>query len=101
MDISVIVPVFNLEDYIEKSIRSIQMQRFSSTMEIIIVDDGSNDDSLSVANRIAENDQRIRVITQKNAGVSAARNAGLDVACGEYVVFVDGDDILRLSLIHI
>lgn len=100
MDISVIVPVFNLEDYIEKSIRSIQMQRFSSTMEIIIVDDGSNDDSLSVANRIAENDQRIRVITQKNAGVSAARNAGLDVACGEYVVFVDGDDILRTDAIE-
>ena len=100
MDITVIVPVFNLEDYIEKAINSIKMQHFGGAMEIIIVDDGSNDNSLSVANRIAEKDQRVRVITQKNAGVSAARNAGLDAACGEYVVFVDGDDILRADAVE-
>ena len=100
MDITVIVPVFNLEDYIDKAIRSIQMQNFCGTMEIIIVDDGSSDNSLSVVNRIAEEDRRVRVITQKNAGVSAARNAGLDEACGEYVIFVDGDDILRADAVE-
>ncbi len=100
MDVTVIVPVFNLEDYIEKAIRSIQMQHFDGTIEIIIVDDGSNDNSLAVANHIAEKDQRIRVITQKNSGVSAARNAGLDAARGEYVIFVDGDDILRADAVE-
>lgn len=100
MDVTVIVPVFNLEDYIEKAIRSIQMQHFGGTMEIIIVDDGSNDNSLSIVNRIAEKDRRVRVITQKNAGVSAARNAGLDAACGKYIIFVDGDDILRADAVE-
>ena len=94
MDITVIVPVFNLETCIEQAIKSIQMQHFNGTMEIIIVDDGSTDNSASIAKGIAEKDPRIRVITQRNAGVSAARNAGLEAACGDYIIFVDGDDIL-------
>ena len=94
MDISVIVPVFNLEDYIEKTIRSIQRQRFNGSIEIVIVDDGSTDNSLSIVQRISEIDQQVKIISQKNSGVSAARNVGLEAACGKYVLFVDGDDIL-------
>ena len=76
-DVTIIVPVYNLEPYIRASIASITAQQFEGTMEIIIVDDGSADKSLSAARELQALDVRIRVIRQRNSGVSAASNAGL------------------------
>ena len=94
MKISVIIPVYNLAKYISKSLNSILSQKFDHDLEVIVVDDGSTDNSLEIVDKIREADSRVKLLSQKNAGVSAARNAGLDIATGKYVVFVDGDDIL-------
>ncbi|WP_083638326.1 glycosyltransferase family 2 protein [Anaerostipes sp. 494a] len=91
--ISVIVPAYNIENYIERSIRSIMNQTYSN-LEIIIIDDGSTDATGTIIDRLAKEDQRIIPIHKKNEGVSAARNTGLDIAKGEYIGFVDGDDYI-------
>ncbi len=88
---SIIIPMFNVRDYIGRCIESIEKQVFLS-WELIIVDDGSSDDSLSICKKYAFNDERIRVFTQNNMGVSSARNKGLEEAKGDYVAFIDGDD---------
>ena len=93
MTISVIIPCYNAAAYLEECLQSVLAQTMAS-FEIIIVDDGSKDDTLAIAQRAARLDARIRVLHQENAGVGAARNAGLDAAQGEYVTFVDGDDLL-------
>lgn len=92
--ISVIVPAYNIENYIERSIRSIMNQTYTN-LEIIIVDDGSTDKTGIIIDRLAKEDQRIIPIHEKNGGVSAARNIGLDIAKGEYIGFVDGDDYIE------
>lgn len=89
--ISVIVPVYNAENELEKSIDSILNQTIEE-LEIILVDDGSKDNSLSICEAYEGKDTRIRVIHQENAGVSVARNTGIEVARGEYIGFVDADD---------
>ena len=89
--VSVIVPVYNVEKYIERTITSIKEQDYEN-IEIIIVDDGSPDRSSQIVDEISKSDTRIKVIHKKNGGVSSARNAGLKIANGEYVTFVDGDD---------
>ncbi len=89
--ISVIVPIYNMEPYLEECVRSIQNQTLRE-IEIILVDDGSPDKCPQMCDRYAGEDQRIRVIHQKNAGASAARNAGLRMAKGKYIAFVDSDD---------
>lgn len=91
--ISVIVPVYNIEKYIEKCIVSISSQTYKS-LEIILVDDGSTDSSGSICDTLSKNDRRIKVIHKKNGGLSDARNAGLEVAEGEYFSFIDGDDFI-------
>lgn len=91
--ISVIVPVFNVERFLDECITSIIQQTFQD-LEIILVDDGSTDASGQVCEKFAEMDNRIVVIHQSNAGVSAARNAGLCAAKGKYIAFVDADDVL-------
>ena len=91
--LSVIVPVYNVEPYLERCLDSIIQQSFRD-MEIICVNDGSTDGSLAILARYALTDDRIIVIDQKNQGLSSARNAGLDKAIGEYVLFVDSDDEL-------
>lgn len=91
--ISVIVPVYNIEPYVERCIRSILNQTYDN-LEIIAVNDGSTDNSGKLCHRIAETDPRIRVINQKNLGLSEARNAGLRIAKGSYIAFVDGDDYI-------
>ena len=91
--VSVIVPAYNVEKYIEKCISSIQEQTYQN-IEIIVVDDGATDGTGALVEKMAKLDSRIRVIHQTNAGVSAARNHGMDAAQGEYIVFVDGDDYL-------
>lgn len=89
--ISVIVPVYNLAEYLPHSIRSILKQSHAN-LEVIAVDDGSTDNSLRVLEEMAEDDNRIRVISQKNGGVTKARLTGAVAAKGEWVGFVDGDD---------
>jgi len=91
--LSIIVPVYNAEDYLDRCIVSILEQDFAS-YEVILVDDGSTDSSPLICDRYSATDPRFRTIHKKNGGVSSARNAGLDLAKGEYVMFVDSDDAL-------
>ena len=91
--ISVIVPVYKVEKYLPQCVDSILAQTYRN-LEIILVDDGSPDGCAAICDEYAKKDNRVRVIHQKNAGVSAARNAGLDCAQGEYIGFVDSDDFI-------
>lgn len=91
--LSVIVPVYKVEAYLEKCLQSLTAQTYSN-LEILLVDDGSPDQSGAICDRWAEQDGRIRVIHQENQGAGAARNAALDVAQGELIGFVDSDDYL-------
>ena len=96
VQVSIVVPAFNAEKHVEECIESILSQSFSA-WEMIIVDDGSTDRTPEMVDRYAECDNRIRVFHQKNGGVSKARNVGLDAAIGEYIAFVDADDILPVD----
>lgn len=96
--ISVIVPVFNIEKYLPRCLESIACQTYRD-LEIILVDDGSTDSSGSICDDYAEKDSRARVIHQHNRGLWAARNAGQDVATGEYLFFPDGDDYFHHDLL--
>lgn len=89
--VSIIVPVYNCREYLSKCIGSVLAQTLSD-WELILVDDGSSDGSGAVCDGFAEKDSRIRAIHQENGGVSAARNAGLAAAKGEYIGFLDADD---------
>ena len=89
--ISVVVPAYNVEKYIEKTLKSIVNQTLRE-IEIIVINDGSTDDTLSIIKRLMLEDKRIILINKKNGGVSQARNDGIKIAKGEYVSFIDGDD---------
>ena len=91
--LSIIVPVYDVERYLPKCIDSILAQTFTD-FELILVEDGSPDNCPALCDAAAARDARIRVIHQKNGGLSAARNAGLDTARGEWVAFVDSDDTI-------
>ena len=99
--ISVIVPVYNVEPYLRECVDSILGQSFSD-FELILVDDGSPDKCGKICDEYAEKDSRVRVIHQQNGGLSAARNTGIDAAKGEYLTFVDSDDMVHpLFLEHL
>lgn len=89
--ISVVVPAYNVELYISECIKSVQLQTYEN-WELIIVNDGSKDNTHSIAKDFAARDARILVHTQDNQGVSVARNAGMQLAKGKYIIFLDGDD---------
>ena len=89
--ISVIIPVYNVEKYLDKCLDSLVKQTYKD-LEIILVDDGSPDNSPAMCDKWAKKDGRIKVIHKGNGGLSSARNAGLDIASGEFVAFVDSDD---------
>ncbi len=91
--ISVIIPIYNLESCLAATLESVVNQTHKN-LEIILVNDGSADGSLALAKEYAERDSRITVIDKENGGVSSARNAGLDAASGDYIGFVDGDDVI-------
>ena len=95
--ISIVVPVYNVEEYLEECIESIINQSYPN-IQIILVDDGSTDSSGTICDKFAQNDSRIEVIHQKNAGLVGARKAGLKRASGEYVGFVDGDDYIHENM---
>lgn len=90
-EISIIVPVYKVEQYLHRCVRSILNQSFSD-FELILVDDGSPDNCGAICDSYAAEDHRVRVIHKNNSGVSAARNAGLDIAVGKYIMFCDSDD---------
>lgn len=96
--VSIIVPVYNLENYIGNTIQSLLSQTYKN-LEIIIVDDGSTDSSLSIIQKMASNDSRIIYTSQSNGGAAKARNTGLSLATGEFITFVDGDDMLSPNAI--
>lgn len=89
--ISIIIPVYNLDKYIDECLRSIINQDYNN-LEIIVVDDGSTDNTRLIVNQWQEKDSRIKLISQDNSGVSAARNRGIEASIGEFIMFVDGDD---------
>ena len=89
--ISVIIPIFNGEKYIEDCVQSLQNQSLSE-FEIILINDGSKDNTANICNKLSEEDSRIKVIHQENSGVSVARNKGIKSAYGEYICFIDCDD---------
>lgn len=91
--ISVIIPVYNAEDYLDRCLQSIVSQDYNS-YEVILVDDGSSDASSLICDRYSATDPRFRTIHKTNGGVSSARNTGIDLAKGEYLMFVDSDDAL-------
>ncbi|HAO07960.1 MAG TPA: hypothetical protein DCQ50_13490 [Chryseobacterium sp.] len=95
--LSVIIPVYNVESYLSRCVDSVLMQTFNH-LEIILVNDGSTDSSGLICDEFASKDKRVKVIHQKNAGVSAARNAGMQIAIGDYIAFVDSDDWLEQSM---
>lgn len=89
--ISVIVPIYNAENFLEKLIENLINQTYKN-IEIILVNDGSTDESLNICNELHRKDNRIKIIDKKNGGVSSARNKGIEVSKGEYITFVDSDD---------
>lgn len=93
MMISFIVPIYNVENYLEDCIKSL-VHIGSNDIEILLINDGSSDNSSSICEIYAATDKRIKVIHQKNSGVSVARNSGLSIAKGEWICFVDADDML-------
>lgn len=100
--ISVIVPIYNVEKYLDRCIKSIVNQTYSN-LEIILIDDGSQDNCFKICNKWAELDNRIKVIHKENGGLSDARNVGLKMAKGEYIGFIDSDDFISkyfIELLH-
>lgn len=89
--LTIVIPVYNLENYIEECLNSIKNQTFYD-FEVIIVNDGSTDNSQKIIEGFISNDSRFKLINQKNGGAASARNTGIKTACGEYITFVDGDD---------
>lgn len=98
--VSIIVPIFNVEKYLIRCIESIVNQTYSN-LEIILVDDGSPDNCPQICDEWANKDSRIKVIHKENGGLSDARNAGIELATGEYISFIDSDDYVDLRFIEL
>ena len=96
--VSIIVPVYNVEKYLDECMESILSQTYSN-LEVILIDDGSTDSSGNVCDNYKALDNRIVVIHKPNGGLSSARNAGMDIATGDYLIFVDSDDIISLNMV--
>lgn len=98
--LSIIVPVYNSEKFLENTVHSILQQTFKD-FELILVNDGSSDNSLSIANKLADADSRIVVLNKINGGVCSARNMGLNYSTGKYVGFVDNDDLIEPDMYEV
>ncbi len=95
--ISVIVPIYNVEKYLERAVSSLTTQTYDN-LEIILVDDGSPDSCPALCDELAKLDNRIKVVHKENGGLSSARNAGINIAKGEYLSFIDGDDYVSSDM---
>lgn len=91
--VSIIIPIYNVGNYLRRSLQTVLNQTYHN-IEILLIDDGSTDNSLNICSEYADLDDRIVVIHQDNKGVSAARNVGLEIAKGDFITFIDGDDIV-------
>ena len=98
--ISVIVPVYNVEEYLEKCLESIQHQTYTD-IEVILVNDGSTDSSKEICERFCQVDSRFRLINQENQGQSVARNRGVKESVGQYIMFVDSDDVINTNVLEV
>ena len=98
--VSVIVPVYNVENYLDKCLESIINQSFKD-MEIILIDDGSLDDSGKICDTYSENNYNIYTLHQKNSGPGESRNTGLACATGDYILFLDSDDFICNNTLEI
>ena len=98
--ISIIVPIYNVEQYLDKCVESLVNQTYKN-LEIILVDDGTKDKSGEMADLWSIKDDRIKVIHKKNGGLSDARNAGIKIATGEYITFMDSDDYINYRMYEI
>lgn len=97
--ISVIIPVYNVEEYLKECVDSVVESTYKN-LDIILVDDGSSDRSGELCDSFAKKDARIRVLHKENGGLSSARNAGIDIAIGDYILFVDSDDWIDKNMIQ-
>lgn len=98
--VSVIVPIYQVEKYLQQCVDSILQQTYRE-LEIILVDDGSKDASARICDMYAEKDARVQVIHKENGGLSSARNTGLDIATGEYILFIDSDDWIEVDMVDL
>ena len=98
--ISVIIPIYNVEKYLERCLNSVVKQSYSN-LEIILVDDGSTDNSLSICQLYESKDERVRVYTKKNGGLSDARNYGIHNSKGQFVALVDSDDWISEDYVQV
>ena len=98
--ISIIIPIYNVEKYLEKCLDSILNQTYKN-LEIILIDDGSTDNSPNICNSYCEKDKRIKIIHKNNEGVSSARNKGIELSKGKYIVFIDSDDYVSNEHIEV
>lgn len=92
--ISVIIPIFNLENFLSRTLQSVQEQTYKN-LEILLIDDGSIDDSVKICQKFCQEDKRFRLLQKENGGASSARNLGLDECQGDFVLFIDGDDFVK------
>ena len=92
--VSVILPIYNVEKYLKKSVQSVQKQTYRN-LEIILVDDGAKDSSGKICDELSKEDSRIQVVHKNNGGLASARNSGYQVATGEYVMYIDSDDCVK------
>ena len=91
MKFSIIVPAYNVAQYIEECVESVLNQDYDN-YEVIVVDDGATDETPQIIDNLAQKSEKVKVIHQKNGGLSAARNSGIEAANGDYIIFLDGDD---------
>ena len=98
--ISIIIPVYNAEKFIDSALQSICGQTYEN-LEILLIDDGSKDDSLAHCKEWSNKDNRVRVHHQENAGASAARNKGIELSTGKYLMFIDGDDWIEKNMLEV
>lgn len=98
--ISIVIPVYNVENFLERCITSVLNQTFEN-IEIILVNDGSTDNSLRICQQYEKIDSRIFIINQENQGLSAARNSGINQARGKYICFIDSDDWIHEKYLEI
>lgn len=98
--LSVIIPMYNVENYVEECLTSVIKQTYTN-LEIIVINDGSTDNSMAIAKNCGKNDKRIRIYNFENAGLSEARNRGLRVAQGDYIAFLDSDDWIENDMYEI
>ena len=97
--VSMILPIYNVEDYLEKCVESVRNQTYKN-LQIILVDDGAKDSCPQICDRLAQEDSRIKVIHKENGGLSSARNAGYKAADGDYLMYIDSDDVIKPDIVE-